>query len=52
MSKHGRDQRRKEADKRLAEFNSKYPTPASKLAALPATGCSRQRARYEKQSNQ
>jgi len=45
-------ERRKSAEERNARYNEKYPTPQAKLAALPATGCDRQRAKLTKQIQQ
>lgn len=45
-------ERRKRAEERNAEYNKKYPTPEAKLAALPATGCDKQRAKLTKQIQQ
>lgn len=40
-----REERRRMADERTKEYNEKYTTPQAKLAALPSTGASKQRAR-------
>ena len=40
-----RKERRERAEERTKEYNEKYPTPQAKLAALPATGSTKQRAR-------
>lgn len=45
-------ERRKSAEERNAKYNEKYPTPEAKLAALPATGCARQRAKLTRQIEQ
>lgn len=44
-----RAERRKSAEERNARYNEKYPTPEAKLAALPPTGCARQRAKLTRQ---
>jgi len=42
-----RQERRKRAEDRNAEYNQKYPTPQAKLDALPPTGATKQRARLQ-----
>ena len=42
-----RAERRKMAEDRQAEYDKKYPTTAAKLAALPATGCQKQRTKLQ-----
>jgi len=43
-----RAERRKRAEERQAEYEKKYPTLQAKLAALPATGSNKQRARLQR----
>lgn len=42
-----RQERRKRAEDRNAEYNQKYPTLQAKLDALPPTGANKQRARLQ-----
>lgn len=42
-----RQERRKRAEDRNAEYNKKYPTLQAKLDALPPTGSNKQRARLQ-----
>lgn len=41
------EEKRRAAEQQQKEYNEKYPTLQAKLAALPPTGASRQRARLE-----
>lgn len=45
ITKAMRAERRARAEARNKEYNEKYPTLQAKLAALPATGATKQRAR-------
>lgn len=42
-----RAERRQRAEALQAEYSKKYPTTAAKLAALPATGCEKQRGKLQ-----
>ena len=47
VTKRVKAMRRAKAEEMLKAYNEKYPTPQAKLAALPATGSTKQRARLE-----
>lgn len=48
ITKAMRAERRKRAEERQAEYEKKYPTLQAKLAALPATGATKQRAKLQR----